>query len=153
MTAHPEVDVVAITAPNHLHAEMALSAIDAGKAVYCEKPLSTDAASAKVMRDAAVTAGVCTMVGFNFLRNPMVKLARQIIESGELGEVTAFRGIHAENYMADPDVPHSFRTDAAGGGGALSDLGSHIISIARYLLGPIDSVVGSAANHPHQTTN
>jgi len=141
LTSDPEIDIVAITAPNSLHADMAIAAIDARKAVYCEKPLSVDAPTARTMRDAAAAAGTCTMVGFNFLRNPMITLARELVTSGEIGEITAFRGIHAENYMADAAAPHSFRTDPQGGG-ALCDIGSHIISIARYLLGPIDSVLG-----------
>ncbi len=133
------VDIVAITAPNVLHEPMALAAIAAGKTVYCEKPLSTTAASALKMTEAAEAAGVVTSVGFNFLRNPMIGLARELISSGEIGEVTGFRGRHAENYMASGDAPHSFRTDPQGGG-ALADIGSHIISMARHLLGPIAEV-------------
>jgi len=135
----PEVGIVAITAPNVLHAPIALAAIAAGKTVYCEKPLSTTAASALEMTEAAEAAGVTTLVGFNFLRNPMIRMARDIIASGEIGEVTGFRGRHAENYMASPDVAHSFRTDPAGGG-ALADIGSHITSMARFLIGPISEV-------------
>lgn len=151
------VDVVAITAPNVLHAPIAFSAIKAGKTVYCEKPLSTTAETALEMTEAAEAAGVVTMVGFNFQRNPMIKLAREIITSGEIGNVTGFRGRHAENYMADPNVPHSFRTDVHGGG-ALADIGSHIISMARYLLGPIAEVQADCRTiHPtrpksHNTT-
>jgi predicted dehydrogenase len=135
----PEVGIVAITAPNVLHAPISLAAIAAGKTVYCEKPLSTTAASALAMTEAAEAAGVTTLVGFNFLRSPMIRLAREIIAAGEIGEVTGFRGRHAENYMADPDAPHSFRTDPMGGG-ALADIGSHIVSMARYLLGPVAEV-------------
>jgi len=138
------VDIVAITAPNVLHAPIALAAIEAGKTVYCEKPLSTTAAMALEMTEAAEAAGTVTMVGFNFLRNPMIQLARTIVASGEIGEVTGFRGRHAENYMADPNVPHSFRTDPQGGG-ALADIGSHIISMARHLLGPITEVQAHCA--------
>ena len=127
------VDIVAITAPNVLHAPIAHAAIAAGKTVYCEKPLSTTAASALKMTEAAEAAGLVTLVGFNFLRNPMIGLAREIIAGGEIGEITGFRGRHAENYMADPQVPHSFRTDPAGGG-ALADIGSHIISMARCVV-------------------
>lgn len=136
LISDPKVDIVAITAPNFFHEPMALSAIAAGKTVYCEKPLSTTAASALKMTMAAEAAGVVTMVGFNFLRNPMISLARDLIASGDIGEVTGFRGRHAENYMCDPDVPHSFRTDPQGGG-AVADIGSHIVSMARFLLGPI----------------
>ena len=144
LAGDPEVDIVAITAPNALHAEMAFAAFEAGKAVYCEKPLSVDTPSARAMRNAATAAGACTLVGFAYLKNPMVKLAREIVAGGEIGDVVSFRGIHAEDYMADPATPHSFRTDPAGGG-ALFDLGSHVVSTARYLLGPIVSVNGTTA--------
>ena len=144
LAGDPEIDIVSITAPNALHADMAFSSIRAGKAVYCEKPLSVDIPSARAMRDAAAAAGTCTMVGFSYLRNPMLKLAREIVASGEIGDIVSFRGVHAEDYMADPASPHSFRTDPAGGG-ALFDLGSHIVSMARFLLGPIVSVNGATA--------
>ena len=135
------VDIVAITAPNVLHEPIALAAIVAGKTVYCEKPLSTTATSARRMVEAAEAAGVVTSVAFGFIRNPMIRFARDMIDQGDIGEITGFRGRHAENYMASPDVPHSFRTDPQGGG-ALADIGSHIICIARYLLGPISEVMG-----------
>lgn len=134
------VDVVAITTPNILHKPMALAAIAAGKAVYCEKPLATTLADAREMVEAAEQAGVVTLVGFNYLRNPMIGLAKQLIDSGELGEITGFHGTFAEDFMADPLAPWNWRCDPAGGGGALADLGSHLISMARHLLGGIDSV-------------
>ena len=139
LTRDPKVELVAVTAPNALHEAIVLSAITEGKSVYCEKPLSTTTSSARRMAEAAAAAGTATLVGFNFLRNPMVRLAQEIIAAGEIGEVTSFRGRHAESYMASPDVPHSFRTDPEGGG-ALADIGSHIISMARYLLGAIVEV-------------
>ena len=71
------------------------------------------------------------------IKNPVLKLARQMIEAGELGEITGFRGIHAEDYMADPDGLYTWRLDPVGGPGVIADLGSHIIGMARFLLGPI----------------
>ncbi len=139
LCADGHVDIVAVTAPNALHEPVVMAAIEAGKTVYCEKPLSTTAASAGRMTEAAERAGIVMLVGFNFLRNPMIRLAREIVAGGEIGEVTGFRGRHAENYMADPDMPHSFRTHPEGGG-ALTDIGSHIISLARYLVGRITEV-------------
>lgn len=136
------VDIVDITAPNALHKEMALAAIAAGKHVYCEKPLAPTADDALEMTLAAEKAGITTAVGFNYLKNPLLKLAREIIASGDLGELRAFSGVHAEDYMMDADSPWSWRLDPAGGGGALADLGSHIIATARYLVGPIDAVLG-----------
>jgi predicted dehydrogenase len=138
----PAIGLVDITAPNRLHAPIASAAFNAGKPVYCEKPLAPDAEQAGAMADAAEAAGVTTMVGFNYLKNPIMVLAREIISGGEIGELVSFRGIHAEDYMADPAAPHSWRTDAASGGGALADLGSHIVALARFLMGPIDSVQG-----------
>lgn len=133
------VDLVAITAPNTLHKPIALAAIACGKPVYCEKPLASNVSDAKVMRDAAEAAEVTTLVGFNYLKNPITALAHEVVASGEIGEVIGFRGVHAEDYMADPSVPISWRHEPAGGG-VTADLGSHIISMARYLVGEIEAV-------------
>ena len=145
LIADPAVHIVAITTPNTLHREMALAAIAAGKHVYCEKPLAPTAAEAREMAEVAERAGIVTAVGFNYLKNPMFRLAREIIASGEIGEVRDFQGIHAEDYMADPDAPWTWRLDPKGGGGALADIGSHIIAAARYLVGPIERVQGDVA--------
>ena len=145
LVADPAVDLVDITAPNALHKPIALAAIEAGKPVYCEKPLAPNALEAKQMADAAERKGVLTAVGFNYLKNPMVALAREIVASGEIGEVVSFRGIHAEDYMTDPRAPFTWRLDPTGGHGVVADLGSHIISIARFVVGPIEKVVGQIA--------
>ncbi|WP_174715140.1 Gfo/Idh/MocA family protein [Vibrio penaeicida] len=132
------IDIIAITTPNIFHEEMALAAIAAGKTVYCEKPLATNLEAAKRMVKAASDKKVVTVVGFNFLRNPLIAYAKKLIESGELGDLVSFRGRHAEYYMPK-DVPHSFRTEI-NGGGALADIGSHIVAMARYLVGDISTV-------------
>ncbi|MDH3753997.1 MAG: Gfo/Idh/MocA family oxidoreductase [Acidimicrobiia bacterium] len=141
LVADPLVDLVDITTPNIMHVEMASAAIDAGKHVYCEKPLAPTAAEARPLVEAAEAAGVLTMVGLNYLKNPITALAKEIIDSGEIGEVFAFRGAHFEDYMLDPSTLVSpWRFDPRSGDGVVADLGSHIVSIARYLLGPIVSV-------------
>ena len=132
-----EVGIVDITAPNTMHREMALAALGAGKIVYCEKPLAPTAAECLEMAQAAEAAGIVTQLGFNYLKNPMLALAKEIISAGEIGELRNFRGIHAEDYMADARSPWSWRLDPAGGGGALADIGSHILATARHLVGPI----------------
>jgi predicted dehydrogenase len=137
----PDTNIIDITTPNTLHHEMALAAIAARKHVYCEKPLAPTSAEAKEMADAAEAAGLATQVGFNYLKNPMVTLAKEIIVSGEIGEIRTFRGIHAEDYMADPKAPWVWRLDPAGGGGALADIGSHAFATARHLVGPISSLM------------
>ena len=137
----PEIDIIDITTPNTLHREMALAAIAAGKHVYCEKPLAPTSAEAREMADAAAAAGLATQVGFNYLKNPMLALAKDIVASGEIGEIRTFRGVHAEDYMADARAPWTWRLDPAGGGGALADIGSHILATARYLVGPVSSLM------------
>lgn len=140
LVADPEVDLVDITTPNKLHEPMALAAIAAGKALYCEKPLAPDATIAFRMAAAAEAAAVPTAVGFNYIKNPMVRLARDIARSGEIGELWNYRGIHAECWMAEPGLPWSWRLDPSGGAGAIADLGSHAISMARFVVGDIAEV-------------
>ena len=141
--ADPEIHIVSITTPNIFHKEMALAAIAAGKHVHCEKPLAPALDDAREMMEAAEAAGIRTQVGYNYIKNPVLKLARDMVAAGELGEITGFRGIHAEDYMADPEGPYSWRLDPAGGPGVIADLGSHIIGIARFLLGPIAEVTAN----------
>ncbi len=136
----PEIDLVDITAPNAFHREMALAAIAAGKPVYCEKPLAPNAAEAKEMVDAAEREGVTTMVGFNYIKNPIAALAREIIHSGEIGEVFSYRGHHFEDYMIDPAAPFTWRHEPSAGDGVVGDLASHAISMARFLVGDIVSI-------------
>ena len=142
LVGDPAVDIVAIATPNALHAPIALAAIANGKHVYCEKPLATGLDEAVAMAEAARQAGVVTLVGFNYLRNPMIRTAREIVRSGEIGTVTGFRGIHAEDFMADPEAAFSWRCEPAQDGGALADIGSHIVAMGRFLLGEVGSVCG-----------
>ncbi|MQX78509.1 Gfo/Idh/MocA family protein [Sinorhizobium medicae] len=143
----PEIDVIDITTPNLLHKEMALAAIAHGKHVYCEKPLAPTVADCAEMVAAAEKAGVVTQLGFNYLKNPLIFLARDIIESGEIGEIRLFRGVHAEDFMADRTVPWGWRLDPRSGGGALADIGSHMIACMRHLVGPVRSVLADSVIH------
>ncbi|MGH8251736.1 MAG: Gfo/Idh/MocA family protein [Steroidobacteraceae bacterium] len=141
LVADPAVDVVDICAPNHLHREMALAAIAAGKHVWCEKPLALDAAEAGEVADAARRSGVNHLIGFNYACNPLLRLAQEIVAGGELGTITGFSGRYFEDYMADPAVPHSWRCERRlAGAGALADLGSHLVDASQRLLGPVESV-------------
>jgi predicted dehydrogenase len=122
---------------------MALAAIAAGKHVYCERPLATQASGANQMTEAAEAKGVKTQVGFNYLCNPMFHHAREMIRSSELGEIRGYRGIHCEDYMADENGVFTFRHDPSGCG-ALADLGSHALARAEFLVGPITKEMGIA---------
>ena len=137
----PRIDVVDICTPNHLHAEIALAALAAGKHVYCEKPLALDVEESAQVAGAARSAGVCHAIGFNYICNPMVQVAREMIRAGEIGEIVNFSGSYVEDYMCDPGSPFTWRCERRlAGAGALADLGSHLINMARFLLGPISRV-------------
>jgi predicted dehydrogenase len=142
----PRVDVVDITTPNALHAEMAIAAAQAGKHIYCEKPLATTSADAARIVAAVEKSGVISIVGFNYLKNPAQAFAKQLIEAGELGEITLFRGTFDQDFLANPDIPFSWRLDRAQAGtGALGDLGSHTIAFAQFLVGDVAEVCGLRA--------
>jgi predicted dehydrogenase len=142
----PEVDVVDICVPSNLHKPIALAAIAAGKHLYAEKPVGLDAVEARQIAKAAADAGVKHLTGYTYLRNPLIGLARKLIDEGAIGRVIHFRGAHNEDYLADPSVPFPWRCDPAiaGKAGALGDLGSHIIAIARHLVGELEAVCGMA---------
>ncbi|MFG6075506.1 Gfo/Idh/MocA family protein [Erwinia sp. DT-104] len=143
LAADPAIDVVDICAPNFLHKEMALEAIRHGKHVYSEKPLALSVADAEEMTRAAAQAGVKTLVGFNYMKNPTSQLAKEIIASGEIGEVVHFYGTHNEDYLASPQAPLDWHCQKALAGlGALGDLGAHIVNMAHYLAGEIREVSG-----------
>ncbi|GAK72825.1 Gfo/Idh/MocA family oxidoreductase [Agrobacterium rubi] len=138
----PEIDVVDITSPNSMHHEMAMAAIAAGKHVYCEKPLSVTLEEAEEMAAAARSKGVKTMVAFNNIKTPAAMLAKQLIDKGDIGTPTRFRGWFDQGFFSDPELPFSWRcTRKDAGSGALGDLGSHVISVAQYLMGDFESVI------------
>lgn len=143
VVADPDIDVINIVTPNAFHEQVAVAAAAAGKHIWCEKPLALTAEGAARMTDAAEAAGVSTLVGFTYLQNPGLALAKQLVERGELGELVSFTGFFSADTMIDPLVPFTWRTDRSrAGGGALGDLGSHMVSIARYLVGDIARVSG-----------
>lgn len=149
LISDPKVDLVAITTPNHLHFPMAMAAIAAGKAVYCEKPLAVSLQQADDMRQAARAAGVVTRVGYNYQHNPVLVQAREMIARGELGRLISFAGEFSEDFMADPALPWSWRCEAEHAGGALADLGSHVLALARYLMGDVEAVCADSQTvHP-----
>ena len=134
----PAVDLVDICTPNNLHFPIAMAAMARGKAVYCEKPLALSHDEARQMAEAAERAGVKTFVAFNNLFAPSTQLAKQLIQRGDIGEPLQFIGNFDQGFYSDPALPVSWRTrEAEAGTGALGDLGSHVISIAQDLVGPI----------------
>ena len=149
-------DAIIIAVPSHAHAEIARRAIAQGKPILCEKPVGLSSDEAQSLADAAAAAGVVNAVGFTYLRSPLVRQARSLIDEGALGRLLHFYGRHFEDYLASPDAPYSWRlsTATAGRCGALGDLGCHVIAIARYLCGPVEALVGSSAiRHAQRRTD
>ena len=128
--------------PNSLHAEPTIAAAEAGKHVVCEKPLGRDAdESFEIWRRVAAT-GVKHLCAFNYRFVPAVRLAREMIEAGELGELRHFRCRYLQDWGDDPTLDTwRFHSDEAGSG-ALGDLGAHVVDLARHLAGEISSVSG-----------
>ncbi len=145
LIADSKVDLVSITTPNSLHREMAMAAIAHGKHVYCEKPMALTLDQAREMADVARSAGVRTLVGYNYIKNPAFTHAQRLISAGRIGRVVHFRGWVDEDYQADPDLPWTWRARLLEAGlGALGDLGCHLVSMAYGLAGPIESLVADA---------
>jgi predicted dehydrogenase len=139
--ADPDIHVVDIATPNNLHAEIAIAAAEAGKHIICEKPLAPTAADAKLMLDAVEKSGVVNAVAFNYRRTPAVALAKKYIDEGAIGTILNFRGTYLQDWSADPDGPLSWRFQKKiAGSGAVGDIGSHVVDLARYLVGEIDQV-------------
>jgi predicted dehydrogenase len=150
-----EADAIIIAVPSNSHAEIARRAIAQGKPFLCEKPVGLSSAEAQSLADEATARKVSNGVGFTYLRSPLVRHARNLVDDGIIGRPLHFYGRHFEDYLASADAPFSWRLSAATAGrcGALGDLGCHIISIARYLLGPVESLTGtSAIVHPKRST-
>jgi predicted dehydrogenase len=126
--------------PNAVHAEPTIAAARAGKHLLCEKPLGLTAGESFEMWQAAEEAGVRHLCGFNYRFVPAVRLARELLEAGELGDVVHFRARYLQSWGwdADPELWRFSRGEA--GSGALGDLGAHIVDLARYLVGEIVSV-------------
>ncbi|MGH3995738.1 MAG: Gfo/Idh/MocA family protein, partial [Pseudonocardiaceae bacterium] len=145
--ANRDIDIVDICTPNMYHAPLAIAALEAGKHVICEKPLARTAEEARAMYEAARGADVVHMVAFSYRRTPAVALAKRLIDEGAIGAVRNFRGTYLQDWSADPSSPLSwrFRRDVAGSG-ALGDIGSHVLDIARLLVGEL-----AAANALAQT--
>jgi len=130
--------------PNNLHAEPTIAAAEAGKHVICEKPLGRDAAESHDAWQRVEAAGVKHMCAFNYRFVPAVRLARQMIEAGEIGDITHFRGAYLQEWGPSVDEAWRFEKEAAGSG-ALGDLGAHVVDLARYLVGEIESVAAATA--------
>jgi len=141
---HPEVDVVNIAAPNFMHREIAVAAAEAGKHVFCEKPVGRSPQETVQIERAARQAGVMSFVGFNYRWAPLVQHAKQLIDDGRLGTLTHYRGRFFSMYGSNPYSLRTWRFDEQLAGlGTLGDLMPHVIDMAHLLAGPVRRVVSN----------
>ncbi|MDX9754929.1 MAG: Gfo/Idh/MocA family oxidoreductase [bacterium] len=141
----PEIDVVDICVPNNFHAELAIAAAKAGKAIICEKPMALNATQGEEMVKAIEAAGVPNMVSFNYRRVPAVTLAKNLIDQGRLGRIFHYRSNFLQDWTISSDVPQGgdalWRLDVkAAGSGVTGDLLAHCIDTALWLNGGISDV-------------
>ncbi|MBA7510843.1 Myo-inositol 2-dehydrogenase [subsurface metagenome] len=141
VVSNPEIDIVDISTPNDSHAEIAIAAAESGKHIYCEKPIARNVKEAKSMFDAVKKAGVRNMLAFNYRRTPAVALAKKFISEGAIGKILNFRATYLQDWSADPLCPLSWRFQKKiAGSGTLGDIGTHVIDMARYLVGEFTEV-------------
>ena len=145
MLERDDVGLVDIASSGDTHHEFAVAALEAGKHVLCEKPLANTLEEAQEMLEAARRAETVAMVCHNYRRVPAVQLARKLIEEGRLGEIRHWRAVYLQDWLLNPEAPLTWRLKKeTGGAGPLADLGSHLVDLAHFLVGPITEVVGTA---------
>ena len=136
LVADPKVQAVVIAAPQATHRAIALAAFAAGKAVFCEKPLGASLDDARAMVAAAEAANLPNMIGFNYVRTPATQFVRQLLAENAIGTPTWFRGEHTEDFLADPALPPTWRTQGRANG-CMGDLAPHPINCLLALMGPV----------------
>jgi predicted dehydrogenase len=140
----PSIGLFDNAAPNDLHVEPCIAAAERGKHILCEKPLARSAAEAHRIWRAADEAGVLHLCAFMYRFIPAIRHARDLIHAGELGEVVHFRSTFLLGFALDETIPMSWRFDRrVAGAGALGDLGSHHIDLARFLVGEVERIAAN----------
>ena len=137
------IDLIDINTPNNTHRDIAVAAAKAGKAIICEKPLAKNLSEAEEMLNEVKKAGVKHMICFNYRKVPALALAKELIQNNELGKVYHFRAQYLQDWITDPEFPLVWRLKKElSGTGANGDLNSHVIDLARFLVGEISQVIG-----------
>jgi len=140
-----DIDAIDICTPNNLHAEIAIAAAQAGKAILCEKPLAMNVEEGLPMVEAIEKAGVANTVWYNYRRVPAVTLVKNLIDEGRLGRIFHYRANFLQDWTISADLPQGgaalWRLDAqAAGSGVTGDLLAHCIDTALWLNGSIQDV-------------
>ena len=139
----PRVGLFINCAPNDAHAEPCLAAAVKGKHLLCEKPLARDGQEARRMWEGVRRAGIRHLVSYNYRFIPAVRLAREMIQAGDLGEIIHFRTRYTDDTLSDPSTPHTWRQEKRrAGSGAVGDIASHVLDLGRFLVGELKGVAG-----------
>jgi len=145
ITENPDIDIVHICTPNHLHKDALLSAMAHGKHIYCDKPLTATLTEAEAIAAALPDyTGTAQMT----LQNrffPATMRAKQLIDGGFLGKVLEFRCCYLHAGSADPNAPLKWKLSAAAGGGVIADLASHVLDLMHFLLGDYTRLIASTS--------
>ena len=140
----PKIGLVTVATPNNMHFEIVYAAIQAGKHIFCEKPVGRTPAETMQMAELARQANVISGVGYNYRWAPMVQYAHQLVEEGKIGKLTHYRGRFFSSYASNPNSVLSWRfQQEKAGAGTLSDLMSHVIDMAHFLTGPVERLVAN----------
>ncbi len=143
VVADPEIDIIDVSTPGDSHCEIACAAAEAGKAVWCEKPIGNTLAEAEKMLAAVKKAGVPHAVFHNYRKAPAVALAKQMLADGDLGTIYHMRATYLQDWIADPSFPLVWRLQKdRAGSGAHGDINSHIIDLGRHLVGEFSELCG-----------
>jgi predicted dehydrogenase len=153
LVERPDVDIVDICTPPGTHAEIASAAAAAGKAVICEKPLAISYAQARDALRSVQRAGVLNAVGFNYRRLSAVSLMKRMVDEGAVGKVRLWRATWLSDEFVDPAIPFDWRFDGAVGGSTISDLGSHLIDLALWMVGGVAEVCGQSETFARERAN
>ncbi len=138
-----DIGLIDVSTPGGSHAEIAIAAAESGKHVWCEKPLANSLQEARMMQEAIERAGVVGFVNFNYRRVPAVQLAKQLIDSGQIGQIRHWRAVYLQDWIVDPEFALVWRLrKEEAGSGSLGDIGAHIADLARFLVGEIEEVNG-----------
>jgi predicted dehydrogenase len=137
----PQVDVVSLTTPNQFHPEMAIAILEAGKHLWCEKPMAPGFAEAQAMAAAARKSGKVAALGYNYIQNPAIRHIGALLDEEAIGEVNHLRIEMDEDFMADPEALFFWKHEAASGYGALDDFAVHPLSLIAVLFGRVARVM------------